>query len=259
MVRYPNKELIQPCASHVKDRECFGSVKKEKEPKAVLFRFIPQTYIKPGMYLPDLGETFEKNILKGNPWGNVSYIYILGWSLSMKDRMFLRQNPSDPNIETHVQFPPSSTSRYCTSRAPQNLCEPVTWSVLAGKGLFKITIMAGDPIKKSRLDLTINGKIVAKAVIIEANKIYKKEEILESKDSFFHFISECHENCDDAVSILSSIQMEPHSQDEEIPKKHEPEKQLSCGVAFTGGKIFLNKIKIRKMQHWSRCRKLHLQ
>jgi len=149
--------------------------------------------------------------------------------------MFLRPNASKPEIETFVEFPPSPMSRMCNKPAPDTLCEPVTWNVLVGEGSFKVKVFAGDPEMESRLDLTVNGKIIIRNEIIAKNTLFIHEEKLESKNGLLSFMSECHENCEEAVSKLSAIEIIPNDEENDTPEEKTVEKQLPCGIAFKGG------------------------
>ena len=155
----------------------------------------------------------------------------------MSKRMFLRANPSKPEIETHVEFPPSPISRFCNKPAPDSICETVTWSVLVGEGSYKVKIFAGDPQNDTRLDLTVNDKIIIRNKKIPKNTMVIHEEKLESKNGFLTFMSECHEDCFEAVSQISAIEIFPNDDNNEPIEEKTTEKEFPCGIAFKGGNI----------------------
>jgi len=80
----------------------------------------------------------------------------------MSSRIRLRSQPSKPELETLVEFPPSPLSRYCNKPNPETLCEGVSWTVKAGYGRFIVRIFVGDPNSVSRIDLKVNDKFMAK-------------------------------------------------------------------------------------------------
>jgi len=162
---------------------------------------------------------------------------VKGWSRDMSDRMILRPHSKIPDLETHVAFPPSSLSRVCNKPAPDAVCETVTWKVSVGNGNFKIKVYAGDPDADSRLDLSVNGKIIVRNKKIDKGKMFILEEKMESsKEGFFSFMSECHEDCEEAMSKLSAIEIFPID-DGDNPEEKTVEKELPCGIAFQGGNI----------------------
>ena len=245
--QYPDLERINPCGKHLKDRNCKGSLKKMTDFKPIKFRFVPTDYQNPGIFVPDSGQTMEQS---GKPFGKYLYQFILfsitylifnlnsiGWSKDMTKRMFLRANPSKPEIETHVEFPPSPISRFCNKPAPDSICETVTWSVLVGEGSYKVKVFAGDPQNDTRLDLTVNDKIIIRNKKIPKNTMLLHEEKLESKNGLLTFMSECHEDCNEAVSQISAIEIFPNDDNNEPIEEKTTEKEFPCGIAYKGGNI----------------------
>ena len=154
----------------------------------------------------------------------------------MKKMSKQRLNPSDPLLETFIEFPPSAISRPCNKQRLDSLCEPVFWFVKSGKGRFKIKVYVGDPLKERKVDIKINNKVLVKNKIVEKNKLEMFEDIFESKKEFIELTSDCEDNCDKAISIVNAIEIIPYDDNDDINKEKKKEKETNCGSAFIGGR-----------------------
>jgi hypothetical protein len=221
---YPNKNKIHPCGEHLKERDCNGSRKRIKNKKPIKIRFVPKSYQNPGKYLPDTGQVYGED---GKQYG---------WSKDMTSRIRLRSNPSKPELETLVEFPPSPLSKFCNKPNPETLCEGVSWTAKVGSGRFFVRIFVGDPNSVSRIDLKVNDKFMARNKIIEKNTLEIIEDVIEANKQFITITSECSGDCKLAVSKINAIEIFPY--DAYLPKDQEITKEiaLNCGNAFKGGR-----------------------
>ena len=221
---YPNKEKIHPCGEQLKERDCVGSRNLIKNRKPIKIRFVPKNYQTPGEYLPDIGQLYGQD---GKQYG---------WSKDMSSRIRLRNNPSKPELETLVEFPPSPLSKYCNKPNPETLCEGVSWKVKAGYGKFFVRIFVGDPNSVSRIDLKVNDKYMAKNKIIEKNTLEILEDIIQANKKFITISSECSGDCKIAVSKINAIEIFPY--EDYAPKDDDTTKEieLKCGNIFKGGR-----------------------
>ena len=224
ILAYPNKEKIHPCGQHLKDRDCKGSRIILKNQKPVKIRFVPKNYQNPGEYLPDIGQLYGED---GKQYG---------WSKDMSSRIRLRNNPSKPELETLVEFPPSPLSIFCNKPNPETLCEGVSWKIKAGYGRFIVRIYAGDPNSISTIDLKVNDKYMALNRVIEKNSLEIFEDIIEANKQFITVTSECAGDCKKAVSKINAIEIYPY--DAYLPKDEDlaKEVELKCGSSFKGGR-----------------------
>ena len=224
---YPNSK-IKPCGSHVKNRDCRGSLKNYISKQPIMIRFIPKDYPTTGEYLPDYGNVYGKS---GKPFG---------FSRDMSNKVISRGVADKPVLETFIEFPPSPLSRFCNKPNPETNCEPVMWSVWAGPGKFNIKLLLGDVTSDIIIDFTINGKSVAKNLKVAKNKLHILEEVVESKSGFINITSECFENCDFAKSKLNAIEIKPFekfdSTKNDSNQFENKEKKLPCGEAFEKGR-----------------------
>lgn len=224
---YPYNEKIAPCGYHIKNRKCDNSLKKITNKSPAFIRFVPTGYLTTDDFLPDFGFEFGKG---GKPFG---------WNRSINDRLKQRFNPSKQELETLIMFPPDSKSIYCNNPAPDNLCEPVSWSAKVGKGLFIVRLYIGDPKESFISDLEVNKKIFTKSMVIEKNKMEIVEKIVESINGFITISASCTENCDNSVNRISAIKITPFIYDDDLdvnPLKGPKETPTNCGKAFTGGR-----------------------
>jgi hypothetical protein len=220
---YPNPK-VKPCGTHFKTVDCSGSLKNYSSSSPITIRFITKDYATTGEFLPDYGEVYGKS---GKPFG---------FSRNMSKRVISRGTSNKPELETFVEFPPSPLSRYCNKPNPDTNCEPVVWSAWTGPGKFKVKLLIGDILNDINIDFVINGKVVAKSLKIQKNKLHIIEEVIESKGGFITLGSECKENCEYALSKLNAIQISPFEVDEMKKNKKVSEKKLNCGEAYEKGR-----------------------
>jgi hypothetical protein len=224
---YPNKERIHPCGQHLHRRDCKGSLKRLKTKVPILIRFVPadyQTNISERGYLSDNGQLFGMN--------NKSY----GWSLKMEKRIFTRSNTSHPYLETVLTFPPSINSKYCTKSRPDQMCEPVTWKVKAGKGKFLVKFFIGDAAEDRKIDLKINGKFFAKNKFVPKNTLEVIEEVVETKNEILELSSDCIEDCDNSISVINAIEIFPPEENDDSLTSNEMKEKIVCGNSVEGGR-----------------------
>jgi hypothetical protein len=219
-----NKDKIHPCGQHIKNRDCNGSLRRIKKKLPVLIRFVPVGYQSDQDFQSDFGQVFGKN---NKPFG---------WSIDMSSNIRRRLNPSNPLLETIIEFPPSPNSRECIKPNPEKLCEPVSWKVKAGRGKFKVKIYAGDPLHDLLVDLGINNKIIAKNVKIPKNQVEVFEIILETKNGIFEVTSTCEEHCNHAMTKINAVEIIPYDDiTDDLNASSNPEKEV-CGSSFLGGR-----------------------
>lgn len=223
---YPSPDRIAPCGYHIKGRKCDTSLKKIISRTPVFIRFAPKGYLTTEDTLLDMGYEFGK---EGKAYG---------WNKDISHRIKQRRHPSKVEIETLVEFSPDPTSIYCNNSAPENLCEPVIWSVKVGKGLFVVRLYLGDPKESFKSDLQINKKIFTKGLIVEKNHLEIVENIVESNNGYLTIAAVCTENCENSLNKLSAIKISPFLYDNELNKPSEQtrEKSTICGKAFKGGR-----------------------
>jgi len=222
ILTYPNKSKIQPCGEYVKGRSCKTSRRGLNKKKPIKIRFMPEDYFEDGNYLPDNGATYGSH---GKPYG---------WSKDMSSKIRQYNEASQQDLHTLVEFNPSEKSRICSK--PGTNCEKVNWSVKTGNGRFFVRLFVGDPESKSKVDLKVNSKFLAKNQIIPQDTLKIYEGIVEAKNEFLVVKSECQTDCDNGVSKLNAIEITPYKEkpkNEEIKTK---EVALACGHAFTGGR-----------------------
>jgi len=183
---------------------------------------MPEDYFEDGDYLPDNGKTYGSH---GKPYG---------WSKDMSSKIRQYNEASTQDLHTLVEFNPSSKSRICSK--PGSNCENVNWSIKTGIGRFFVRLFVGDPESKTKIDLTVNDKFLAKNKYVEPDVLKIYEGIVEAKNEFLVVKSNCQDDCDNGVSKLNAIEITPYK---EKPKKEEEktkEVALACGHAFTGGR-----------------------
>jgi hypothetical protein len=225
---YPNKEKIAACGEKINNRNCDGSVRKEKS-NPILIRFVPFDYqseitVENKGFLYDTGNIFGLN---GKPYG---------WSVDMNNKLFKRINFSKPYLETLAEFPPPSNSKSCTKSRPENLCEPVVWKVKAGKGKFLVKFFVGDPKEDFTINLKANDKYIFKNKMISKNKEEVMEEVIETKNEIIELSSDCEEECDYSKTKINAIQISPIDFEEDHNETEKIEKASNCGNSFTGGR-----------------------
>jgi len=224
IIPFPNKEKIHACGEYLKDRDCKDSRTVIREQKPIKIRFVPQNYTANGEYMSDTGQLYGED---SKPFG---------WTKEMTNRMKLRRNPSKPELETLVEFPPSPSSNFCNKASPDMLCESVSWIIKAGNGRFLIKLFMGDPDSSIRVDLKINDRFVAQNKIIEKNTLEVIEDIIEADNKFIVITSDCQMNCQSAMSKLNSVEISPYADVNRKVQKASKELMLKCGNAFKGGR-----------------------
>lgn len=223
---YPSIDRIAPCGYHVSGRKCDSSLKRIVNKNPIFIRFVPKGYLSNDDFLSDFGYEFGKG---GKPYG---------WNRDISHRIKQRRNPSKPEIETLVEYPPDPTSIYCNNSAPENLCEPVFWSAKVGKGLFIVRLYIGDPMEVVKSDIQVNKKIFTKGLLVEKNHLEIVEKIVESNNGYISVTANCTENCENSVNKISAIKISPFVYDDEDdnPQGNKKEKPTACGKAFKGGR-----------------------
>ena len=240
---YPNKQRIFPCGDKL-DRpisDCRTSRKTLNKYKPVLIRFVPLHYKQnTAAYLPDNGGIYGST---GKPFG---------WSKEITNRLYYHANSNrdNPITETLAHFPPSRLSKYCKKDIPDTICDSIDWSVKAGYGKFIVKVTIADMTVNSKVDLSINDKSVI-SNIIPKGKIITIEKIIESKDMFITFSSNCLSNCDYSMTKINSVEIVPYielrsNDDDSITQNlrnlsngEKQEKEL-CGGSFENGKLYIN-------------------
>jgi len=154
----------------------------------------------------------------------------------MSSRLRLRNNPSKPELETLIEFPPSPLSKYCNKPNPETLCEGVTWKVKAGHGRFIVIIYVGDPNSVSKIDLKVNDKYIAKNKIVDKNSLEVFQDIIEANNKYISITSECSENCNKAVSKMNAVEIFPYEAHLNKSDDLTKEIELNCGSTFKGGR-----------------------
>jgi hypothetical protein len=226
---YPNKNKIQACGEHVKNRDCKGSLRKLKKKLPILIRFVPKNYqsnLTDKGFLSDNGQVFGANSKS------------FGWSVNMSSKILERSNTSHPYLETLVLFPPPPNSRFCNRSRPEQMCEPVIWRVKAGRGRFIVKLYVGDSSEDRIINLKINGKYFAMNKLIPKNSLKVLQDILETKNQLFELTSDCIQDCDHSISIISAIELIPYEgrDSEDLNSSDVQEKLTNCGNAYTGGR-----------------------
>ena len=225
IISYPNKEKIRPCGEYLKERDCKGSRKTLESQRPIKIRFVPKNYNSAGNYLSDIGQLYGED---DKPYG---------WTKNMSSHMRLRNNPSKPELETLVEFPPSPLSKFCNKASPDTLCEQVSWIAKVGVGRFIVKIFVGDPHSTMSIDLKINDKFVAQNKIIEKNSMEVIEDIVESNKKFIVLTSECKTKCKLSITKINAIEIVKYSSSVKLHEKEETkEVKLDCGYAFKGGR-----------------------
>jgi hypothetical protein len=85
------------------------------------------------------------------------------------------------------------------------------------------------------VNLSINGKYLAKNKLIATNNLEAYSDVFEAKDEILELTSECKENCDYSISILNAIEITPYeSGNENLSSRIE--KQTRCGNSIEGGR-----------------------
>ena len=221
-VNYPDKSKIDACGEYVKDRDCKTSRRNLNKSKPIKFRFMPNDYNEEGDFIPD----------NGKKYGETGKAF--GWSRDMSSQMRQYNEASKQELHSLVEFLPSPKSKLCT--APGANCENVNWSVKVGLGLFFVRLYVGDPINKTKVDLMVNDKFLAKDKSIEQDDLQVFEGVIESKNDFIVVSSKCENNCDDGVSKLNAIEIMPYEEKPKMKETQSAEVALSCGHAFKGGR-----------------------
>lgn len=226
---YPNKNKIQPCGEHVKNRDCKGSLRKLKKKLPVLIRFVPKNYqsnLIDNGFLSDNGQVFGANSKS------------FGWSVDMSSKILQRPGTGHPYSETLALFPPPPNSRFCNRSRPEQMCEPVIWRVKAGRGRFLVKLYVGDPSEDRIINLKINGKYFAMNKLVPKNNIEILQDIIETKNQLYELSSDCMQDCDHSISTINAVELIPYDgiDSQDLDSFGEQEKMTSCGNAFTGGR-----------------------
>ena len=169
---------------------------------------------------------------------------LIGWSHDMRDKIYRRPKANLPDLQSFVEFNPSSTSYFCRNAVDGTLCEPVTFRAYTGAGSFLVKIFSGDPHFDSILNLTINGKVIITDQHVEKNVLYTREEVIEAKNGLIEFTSECLKNCDYAISKLNAIEFQKFEDHSNHFKEESSSVIKLCGNGFKGGMIINILIKI---------------
>jgi len=118
-------------------------------------------------------------------------------------------NPAFPFLESFINFPPTVNSRFCTDPMPETMCESVDWSIKVGFGVFSIEIFVGNPNKKMKVDIKVNGEYIANNQVVQKGKLMSFQKNVESIDQYLIFTSECEVNCDFSQAIINAIEITP--------------------------------------------------
>jgi hypothetical protein len=222
---YPNKKTVKPCGEKVKDRDCKGSRKNTNQSRPIKIKFVPESYNIPGDYLLDKGKTF----------GKCGKAY--GWSKDMSGRIKSRQGGSKPEMDTLVEFPPDSKSKFCNKPSPDVLCDNVTWSVKVGHGKYNVKLYIGDPQANSKIDLKINDEYIAENTTVPKGELKIFEGAYDSLNEYLTVKSDCKDDCEYAMSKMNMIEIFPFEEKSMKVEEPEPEqKDNTCGNAVMGGK-----------------------
>jgi len=219
-MNYPDQTKIQACGEFVKDRDCKTSRRDINKKKPIKIRFMPPDYSEDGDYLPDNGKKYGEH---GKAYG---------WSRDMGSNMKQYNEATKQELHSLVEFLPSPKSKACTK--PGANCGTVNWSAKVGLGLFFVRLYVGDPLGKTKVDLMVNNKLVAKGEVGE-DELKVFEAVVESNNEFIVIKENCQDKCDDGPSKLNAVEIMPYEEKPKKKKAETAEKQL-CGHAFTGGR-----------------------
>ncbi len=226
-LNFPNKKKIAECGTHLPSRDCQGSkfnTNNKTKTLPITIKFAPKNYNKPGAYMIDGGDYFGKT---GMPYG---------WSRDMSNRMRMRSNAAQSALETLVEFPPDSKSKFCNKSIPDTNCDRVTWSIKVGHGKFNVKINIGDPQGNTRVDLSINGKPFVQQVTIEKNNLQTFEGDFDSVNEMLTVSSRCKSDCEYAMAKMNTIEIAPFKNADAEKPEPSPTVEDPCGNAEQGGK-----------------------
>jgi len=127
----------------------------------------------------------------------------------MRHRIVTSKDFSSPLLETHIKFPPTINSKYCTEPNAETMCESVDWSVKVGDGMFIVEIFVGDADKKAKIDIKVNGEFLAQNEQIPKNKRKSFKKTIEAHNKFLIFTTECEKDCDFSLAVINAIEITP--------------------------------------------------
>ena len=224
---FPNQKKIQECGTHLPKRDCTGSrfnLSNAAKSAPVIIKFAPKSYSKPGAYLIDNGGIFGKT---GNSYG---------WSRNMESRMRVRTGSSNEILQTLVEFPPDSKSKFCNKAIPDTDCDKVNWSIKTGHGKFIIKVYIGDSSGNSRIELSINGKPFITGVTLEKNNLQIFEGEFTSLNQMITISSNCKTDCEYVMAKINMIEISPfRPEDDKLPEVT-PTIEDPCGNGESGGR-----------------------
>jgi hypothetical protein len=227
LLSFPNKKKIAECGTHLTKRDCTGSkfnLSNAAKVAPVIIKFAPRSFSIPGSYLIDNGEIFGKN---GNAFG---------WSRNMESRMRVRSGTNNEILQTLVEFPPDSKSKFCNKAVPDIDCDRVDWSIKTGQGRFIVKLFIGDSNANSRIELSINGKPFVTGVTIEKNNLQTFEGEFDSLNQMITISSNCKSDCEYVMAKINMIEIAPHkSEDDKLPELT-PTIEDPCGNGESGGR-----------------------
>ncbi len=222
---YPNKKVVKACGDKVKNRDCKGSRKDTNKNRPIKVKFVSQSYNTPGDFLLDKGQTF----------GKCGKAY--GWSKDMSGRIKPRQGGNKPELDSLVEFPPDSKSKFCNKPSPDVLCDKVNWSVKVGHGKFNVKIYVGDPQANTKVDLKINDDYIAENTTVPKGELKVFEGAFDSLNEYLTIKSDCKDDCEYAMSKMNMVEVYPFEEKSRKEPEPEPEQRdNTCGNAISGGK-----------------------
>jgi len=196
-MNYPDSSKIAPCGDFVKNRDCKSSRRGLNKAKPIKVRFMPPDYSEDGDYVPD----------NGKKYGETGKAY--GWSRDMSANMKQYNEATKQELHSLVEFLPSTKSKAC--QVPGANCENANWSAKVGAGLFFVRLYVGDPNGKTKVDLMVNDKFLAKGNVEEDDlKVF--EGVIESKNGFLIVTQNCLDKCDEGPSKLNAIEFMPYEE-----------------------------------------------
>jgi hypothetical protein len=227
ILSFPDRRKIKECGSHLKSRDCSGSIfnlGNSKNSAPVVIKFAPNSYRKSGPYLLDFGEVFGTN---GHAYG---------WSRNMESRMRVRADATDDILDTLVEFPPDKESKFCNKAIPDMDCDKVEWSIKTGHGKFNVKMFIGDTNGNSRIELSVNGKPFIKDVTLEKKNLQTFEGDFVAVNQMITVTSNCRNDCEYAMAKLNMIKISQfNAEDDKLPEPT-PRKEDTCGNAESGGR-----------------------